>query len=89
MGSLCYLRNRADSVWFLCCDADRFSCARFEMILSAFEYESQQPQLDLSEFYSSTEGKFRTPEIKPLVAELEERRKAMLASRGSSRQPAE
>lgn len=49
---------------------------KFEMILTAFEYEQRgMPEgIDLQEFYTSTEGKFWTPQIQALVKELMDRR---------------
>lgn len=46
---------------------------KFEMILTAYEYEKAQG-LDLSEFFESTAGKFRTPQIQALVRDLYVRR---------------
>lgn len=42
---------------------------KFEMILTAFEYEQAQ-NIDLSEFFDSTVGKFRTSRIQDLVKDL-------------------
>lgn len=55
---------------------------KFEMILTAYEYEQSQPHLDLSEFYVSTFKKFRTPQILPLVDDLIGRRDKQRASQG-------
>jgi putative hydrolases of HD superfamily len=57
---------------------------KFEMIVSASEYETAQPSLDLSEFFESTRGKFRTPQIKSLVEELYRRREALQNSLAST-----
>lgn len=47
---------------------------KFEMILQADEYEkSQDKQLD--DFFNSTRGKFKTPEVQSWAKELESQRK--------------
>lgn len=46
---------------------------RFEMLLSAFEYERDQG-LQLQEFFNSTEDSFQTGAVKALVQELKTRR---------------
>ncbi len=53
---------------------------KFEMILNANEYEQAQ-DVDLSEFFLSTEGKFRTAEVLPLVEELRSRREKRIQSK--------
>lgn len=58
---------------------------KFEMLVSAYEYERREPALDLSEFYESTAGKFRTPEVAALVDELQGRREALLRERAAAR----
>lgn len=62
---------------------------KFEMLVSAYEYERREPGLDLSEFYESTAGKFRTPQVVPLVEELLGRRRAMLSEREQTEAGAE
>lgn len=57
---------------------------KFEMLVSAYEYERREPALDLSEFYESTAGKFRTPQVAALVDELLGRRRAMLRERATA-----
>lgn len=42
---------------------------RLDMIIQAFEYESNQP-VDLQEFFDSTRGKFENPWILDIIQEL-------------------
>eukprot|EP00026_Physarum_polycephalum_P011759 Phypoly_transcript_12002.p1 GENE.Phypoly_transcript_12002~~Phypoly_transcript_12002.p1 ORF type:complete len:352 (+),score=43.57 Phypoly_transcript_12002:26-1081(+) len=46
---------------------------KFEMILTAHEYETAQ-NISLGQFYESTKGAFKTPLVQSWVAELEKRR---------------
>jgi putative hydrolases of HD superfamily len=56
---------------------------KFEMILSANEYEIADPSLELDEFFDSTRGKFRTPQVMKLVEELYGRREARRVKQSS------
>lgn len=47
---------------------------KLEMIIQAHEYETNQPGLDLTEFFTSTEGRFKTPTGQAWAAELVRRR---------------
>jgi putative hydrolases of HD superfamily len=53
---------------------------KFEMILTADEYESAQ-DIALDEFFDSTRDKFRTPQIQALVQELYRRRDSRINCR--------
>ena len=53
----------------LCKDIDKF-----DMVLQAHEYEASQ-QKDLSEFFESTRGKFKTDVVSEWVSALEEERR--------------
>lgn len=59
---------------------------KFEMILTAFEYEQRgMPEgIDLEQFFTSTEGKFRTKQIQDLVTELMERRRVWQEAKAKS-----
>lgn len=50
---------------------------KFDMILQAFEYETDQNQAGtLEEFFKSTEGKFTHPKVKRWVEQLYKEREA-------------
>ena len=44
---------------------------RFEMVLQAEEYESENPGLDLTDFFQSVRGKINNPMIQEWCEELE------------------
>ena len=54
------------------------ACLQLEMILQAHEYESAQRDLNLQEFFDSTEGKFKTQLGRSLAEEVIKRRQARL-----------
>lgn len=54
---------------------------KLEMIIQAFEYERDQPLLDLSDFYNSVRGKFRSNTVQHWAQELLARRVLMHAER--------
>lgn len=60
---------------------------RFEMILQALEYERDQPGLDLSDFYASTRGKFKSDTVKGWADEVVRRRETMIEARKSNLHP--
>ncbi|CAK4081001.1 unnamed protein product [Aphanomyces euteiches] len=55
---------------------------KFEMILQADEYESVQ-DVNLDQFFTSTEGKFKTPLVQSWVAELNAQRHARKSKQDS------
>ncbi|KAG9493401.1 5'-deoxynucleotidase HDDC2 [Eleutherodactylus coqui] len=58
-----------------------------EMILQALEYEELEKRPGrLQDFYDSTAGKFKHPEIVQLVSAIYEERESNMASQGSSSQ---
>lgn len=48
---------------------------KLDMIMQAFEYEKQERNLRLQEFFDNTEGKFTHPFVQRLVEEVYEQRK--------------
>jgi putative hydrolase of HD superfamily len=50
---------------------------KLEMCIQAFEYESVHADIDLSEFYESTQSKLKVPLMQTMFARLLERRKAI------------
>ena len=57
-------------------DLDKFEC-----ILQAFEYETRNPKIDLSEFFESAKGKIKHEEVQTWEKELRNMRASYLSSR--------
>jgi len=57
---------------------------RLEMVAQALQYEQEQPALDLSTFFDSTRGKWRTPLVRSWADEVEARRIQMRAERAAA-----
>ena len=56
---------------------------KLDMILTALEYESAHPELDLSDYFASTAGRFHSVEVRGWAEEVVRRRRAMLAARAA------
>eukprot|EP01086_Lenisia_limosa_P014570 TRINITY_DN45415_c0_g1_i1.p1 TRINITY_DN45415_c0_g1~~TRINITY_DN45415_c0_g1_i1.p1 ORF type:complete len:192 (+),score=35.34 TRINITY_DN45415_c0_g1_i1:2-577(+) len=54
---------------------------KYEMILQAFEYEQEFPEVELNEFFTSTVGVFVTDCVKAWDADLRERRSTWLKAK--------
>jgi putative hydrolase of HD superfamily len=56
---------------------------RLDMLLTALFYETREPHLDLSDFWASCEGKFKTDEVKPLAEEAYKRYEQLLKDKAA------
>lgn len=60
---------------------------KLEMVVQAFEYERDQPAIDLADFFNSTRGKFRHAVTQGVDEEVR-RRRALLPRASASAAPA-